>query len=82
MKRGNEIKFINDAGKPPTEGFPWEDPMVREDVLRMVSIRLPEPEYLKLKWLCEQERYSMQQYLLNAVISHIDNNIAQLASRS
>lgn len=82
MKRGSEIRFIEDAGKPLTEGFPWEDPMVRADVQKLVSLRLPEPEYLKLKWICEQERRSMQKLIQEVVSSWIDGKVHQLASRS
>lgn len=39
-------EFINRAGETPN-GYPWTEPQVREDMVKLVSLRLSEPEYLK-----------------------------------
>lgn len=43
--------------------YPWEEPHVREDVNQAFSIRLPEPLYLKLKYISEQTGRSMNHML-------------------
>lgn len=51
-----------EVSKPPTV-LPWEEPHVREDVNQAFSIRLPEPLYLKLKYISEQTGRSMNHML-------------------
>ena len=39
---------------PATGERPWENPRVREDVRKGYALRLPEPLYLKLKWVAAE----------------------------
>ena len=48
---------------PAPTVYPWEEPHVREDVNQAFSIRLPEPLYLKLKYISEQTGRSMNHML-------------------
>ena len=43
-----ELKLRDTQGKGATP-LPWEDPQVRDDVLKVYNLRLPEPYLLKLK---------------------------------
>lgn len=61
-----------------TEPFPWEDPKVREDVLKVYNLRLPEPYILKLKYIAEHTPDSMQKFCLDALLPAIEAKIEQL----
>lgn len=52
--------------------YPWEAPGVRDDVEKMVNIRLPEAYRLKLKYIGENQPKSQHQFLLDVVIPAID----------
>jgi hypothetical protein len=45
---------------PPTELkediLPWEEPGVREDVVKQYNLRLPEPDLLKLRYVVEDRK--------------------------
>ena len=48
QQRTRESKPGRKQSKSPPS-VPWEDPQVREDVLKVYNLRLPEPYSLKLK---------------------------------
>jgi hypothetical protein len=54
------------------------DPKVREDVLKLYNLRLPEPYLLKLKYIAEHTPDSMQKFCLDALLPAIDAKIEQL----
>jgi hypothetical protein len=58
-----------------TEIFPWEEPGVREDVLKTFVLRLPEPEWLKLKYIAANTPDSMQAFCLKHVLKAIDKQL-------
>jgi hypothetical protein len=60
------------------EALPWEDPKVREDVLKVYNLRLPEPYLLKLKYIAEHTPDSMQKFCLDALLPAIDAKIEAL----
>lgn len=60
------------------EALPWEDPKVREDVLKVYNLRLPEPYLLKLKYIAEHTPDSMQKFCLDALLPAIDAKIETL----
>lgn len=61
-----------------THGFPWEAPRVREDVTKGYALRLPEPLYLKLKYVSKQTGTSMNQLCNEAVARLVEEELAHL----
>lgn len=61
-----------------TPVLPWEDPKVRDDMLKVYNLRLSEPYLLKLKYIAEHTPDSMQKFCLDALLPAIDAKIAQL----
>ena len=54
---------------------PWEDPRVRDDVLKVYNLRLPEPYLLKLKYIADHTPGSMHQFCINVLLPAIDEKI-------
>jgi hypothetical protein len=51
---------------------------VREDVIKVYNLRLPEPYLLKLKYIAEHTPSSMQRFCLNVLQDTIDAEIEKL----
>lgn len=77
MRKANTIAFVENAGEAPGN-YPWENDRVRSDVWKPVIFRLSEPEYLKLKHVCEQDRVSMQELLRKSATSVVNNRLSEL----
>ncbi len=58
--------------------YPWEEPGIRDDVVKVYNLRLPEAYLLKLKYISEHTPDSMQKFCLHVVQSAIDEKIAGL----
>lgn len=58
--------------------FPWESKGVREDVTKVYNLRLPEPYFLKLKFIAENTPHSMQAFCLDVLQDAIDKKIEEL----
>jgi hypothetical protein len=71
-------EFIKSATSPTKSEYPWEDPRVRDDVMKMVSMRLSEPYAIKLQWISEQTGKAQQKMLRQLVEAWIDEQISQL----
>ncbi len=74
-------KFAAGAGKSSfkkEEVYPWEEPQVREDVLKSLPLRLSEPLYLKLKYIASHTPYSMNSFILERMTEEIEEEIARL----
>jgi hypothetical protein len=71
-------EFINAAGQANGDK-PWDDPKVREDVMKLVSLRLSEPYTMKLQWISEQTSIPQQKLLRDLVIPWIDEQVANLS---
>lgn len=84
--------FIEGAGKPAAASIPkaerkssggalpWDDPMVRTDVLKAYNLRLPEPYLLKLKYIASHTPASMQAFCLSELLPAIDQKINEILS--
>ena len=84
--------FIEGAGKPADASIPkaerkssgvtlpWDDPMVRADVLKAYNLRLPEPYLLKLKYIASHTPASMQAFCLSELLPAIDQKINEILS--
>lgn len=74
-------KFAAGAGKSTTvktKVFPWEEPHIREDVVKNLPLRLSEPLYLKLKYLAAHTPYSMNAFILEKVTEQIEAEVERL----
>lgn len=60
------------------EGLPWEAEYVREDVMKGYALRLPEPLYLKLKWMADQTGRSMNTVCREAVEAEVEAFLADV----
>lgn len=70
-------KDLIETLKPEME-FPWENPNVREDVMKIINVRLSEPYALKLDYLAKGMRISMHKICVKAVIAEIDKLLEKL----
>ncbi len=67
--------------KPASEiVYPWEEPYIREDVKKNLPLRLPEPLYMKLKYIAYNTSYSMNSFILERLTSEIEEEISKLIS--
>ena len=57
---------------------PWEDPQVRDDVLKVYNLRLPEPYLLKLKHIAAHTPDSMHQFCIDVLLPAIDKKVKEL----
>lgn len=55
--------------------YPWQEPHIREDVNQAFSIRLPEPLYLKLKYISDQTGRSMNHMLKTLAEEMVDETL-------
>ncbi len=70
--------FIRAANQEVETDYPWDDPRVREDVIKSVNLRLDEPSLLKLKWVSEKTRKSQQELIREALLPYLEEEIARL----
>ena len=74
-------KFAAGAGKNNSgteQNYPWDEPHIREDVKKNLPIRLPEPLYMKLKYIAEHTPYSMNSFILERLTSEIEEEITRM----
>jgi hypothetical protein len=73
--------FAAGAGKGKSASetvYPWQEPHIREDVKKNLPIRLPEPLYMKLKYIAEHTPYSMNSFILERLTEEIEKEIIRL----
>lgn len=73
--------FAAGAGKSKSVSktvFPWEEPHIREDVKKNLPLRLPEPLYMKLKYIADHTPYSMNSFILERLTAEIEEEINRL----
>ena len=58
--------------------YPWEAAYVREDVMKGYALRLPEPLYLKLKWVAEQTGRSINTVCREAIEEEVARQLGQM----
>jgi len=58
--------------------YPWEESQVREDLKKNYPLRLPEPLYLKLKYVSEETGRSMNDLCNEAVRDLIAEKVLEL----
>jgi hypothetical protein len=75
----NVEDFIKSANTKGVNKYPWDDPKVRDDVMKLISLRLSEPYMLKLQWISEQTGKAQQKLLKDLVIPWIDEEVEKLS---
>ncbi len=60
------------------EVYPWEEPHIREDVKKNLLLRIPEPLYMKLKYIAEHTPYSMNSFILDRLTEEIEEEVTRL----
>jgi len=60
------------------EVFPWEQPGVREDVVKGMGVPLSEPYLLKLRFIAEHTKYSQRKFCRVRLQEAIDEEIAAI----
>jgi hypothetical protein len=75
---GAEEKGTAKSIQKRIEVYSWEEPGVREDVIKVYNLRLPEPYLLKLKYIAENTPDSMHKFCLNVLQDAIDAKIEEL----
>lgn len=73
--------FAAGAGKRETKQdiiYPWEEPHIREDVKKNLPLRIPEPLYMKLKYIADKTPYSMNSFILERLTPEIEEEIVNL----
>lgn len=59
--------------------FPWEKPEVNERVVKVFNLRLPEPEFLKIKYLVKWSDFnSMHDFCLQAIREKLEENLSEI----
>ncbi|HIP83854.1 MAG TPA: hypothetical protein EYH36_02375 [Desulfocapsa sulfexigens] len=74
-------KFAAGAGNRSSKQdvvYPWEEPHIREDVKKNLPLRIPEPLYMKLKYIADHTPYSMNSFILERLTSEIEEEVASL----
>lgn len=61
--------------------YPWEEPYVREDVMKQVLLKMPEPLYLKLKHITNYTPYNMTSFILEKITPEIEKEIARMTGK-
>ena len=78
-------RSVLEAKKRPgveAKDYPWEAPGVRDDVIKIYNLRLPEPYLLKLKYISEHTPASMQKFCIEVLLPAIDAKIEELTAGS
>jgi hypothetical protein len=75
---GAEDRTVKSATVEKIAAYSWEELGVREDVIKVYNLRLPEPYLLKLKYISENTPNSMQKFCLNVLQNAIDAKIEEL----
>lgn len=77
--------FAAGAGEPKIPAtetvYSWEEPYVREDVMKQVLLKMPEPLYLKLKHITNYTPYNMTSFILEKIAPEIEKEIFKMTGR-
>lgn len=65
-----------------TKRYPWENPKVREEIIKGYNVRIPEPYLLKLRFIAEKTPDSMQGFITKVLFPAIDKKIDELTKQT
>ena len=60
------------------EIYPWQDSLVRSDVQKVFTVKLPEEYILKIKFISDKTNKSQQKIVREIVCHEVDNIVSQL----
>ena len=66
----------------PDQVYPWQEPHVRDDVMKQVLLKMPEPLYLKLKHITNYTPYNMTSFILEKITPEIEKEIARMTGEA
>ena len=66
----------------PDQDYPWQEPHVRDDVMKQVLLKMPEPLYLKLKHITNYTPYNMTSFILEKITPEIEKEIARMTGKA
>lgn len=58
--------------------LPWERENIREDILKIFNLRLPETYYAKLEYLSQNGKDSKHKILMDIILPEIDKKIKEI----
>lgn len=58
--------------------YPWQKPYVREDVVKQLLLKMPEPLYLKLKYISSYSPYTMTSFILEKLAPEVERELARM----
>ena len=58
--------------------YPWQEPYVREDVVKQLLLKMPEPLYLKLKYISSYSPYTMTSFILEKLAPEVERELARM----
>ena len=75
--------FISEAGERKREqgsnkqqivenSYPWNDPMIRADIQKVFTVKLPEEYILKIKFISDKTNKSQQKIVREIICQEID----------
>ena len=65
----------------PIKTLPWEEPSVRDDVIKSFNARFNEPYLLKLRYIQQQTKIPQQEFVRNNLYPLIDQEIERLLNQ-
>ena len=68
--------------KEPDQVYPWQEPHVRDDVMKQVLLKMPEPLYLKLKHITNYTPYNMTSFIIEKITPEIEKEIAKMTGKT
>ena len=81
-------EFVKGAGALPAKAtpdktgqYPWEQEQVRDDVIKSVNLRLPEPYMMKLQYLSGVTNKSQQALIREVLLPAIDTYIDEITGQ-
>lgn len=67
-----ENKKKDNSKNSNNEKLPWEDDLIREDVQKVFTVKLPEKFILKIKYISERTNKSQQKIVREIICREID----------
>ena len=58
--------------------YPWQDPYVREDMVKQLLLKMPEPLYLKLKYISSYSPYTMTSFILEKLAPEVERELCRM----